>query len=226
MTAGFRPASRGLLVLSAVTSLLYFATIPWGGAAPWRIVAKGLSISPLAVLAWRELAPGRARALLAGALALGSLGDVLLDIGPAWFTAGLGSFLVGHLLYTWLWSSHWRRPLQPTRVQRLRVTLILAACAALAATLVPRLGALTLPVIFYMAAISAMAAASALAPFSSSRIFWGAVLFVFSDAVIAVHRFHTPLPGRDWLVWSTYYAAQFAIVSGYLREAARQSALR
>lgn len=226
MTAGFRPASRGLLALSALASIVYFATIPWGGEAPWRIAAKGLSISPLAVLAWRELAPGRARALLAGALALGSLGDVLLDTGPAWFTAGLGSFLVGHLLYTWLWRSHWRRPLRPTRGQWLRVILVLAACATLAAILVPRLGALAVPVIFYMAAISAMAAASALAPFSRSRIFWGAVLFVFSDALIAVNRFHSPLPGRDWLVWSTYYAAQFAIFSGYLREAARQSAIR
>lgn len=213
-------------MLSAVASLLYFATIPWGGEAPWRIVAKGLSISPLAVLAWRELAPGRARALLAGALALGSLGDVLLDLGPAWFTAGLGSFLAGHVLYTWLWSAHWRRPLQPTRGQWLRVILVLAACAILAAILVPRLGALAVPVIFYMAAISAMAAASALASFANSRIFSGAVLFVFSDAVIAVNRFHTPLPGRDWLVWSTYYAAQVAIVSGYLRETVRQSALR
>lgn len=188
-------------------------------------MAKGLSISPLALLAWRELVPGRSRVLLAAALALGSLGDVLLDLGPAWFTAGLGSFLAGHLLYTWLWSSHWRRPVRPTPGQLLRVTLVLIFCAALAAILAPRLGPLTVPVIFYMAAISAMAAASALAPFSSSRIFWGAVLFVFSDAVIAVNRFHTPLPGRDWLVWSTYYAAQLAIAGGYVRQAARAPSL-
>ena len=82
------------------------------------------------------------------------------------------------------------------------------------------------PAIIDLAGGETLAAASALAPFASSRIFCGAVLFVFSDALIAVNRFHTPLPGRDWLVWSTYYAAQFAIVSGYLRETVRQSAVR
>lgn len=217
MTTGFRSASRTLLYLSGSASFLYFATIPWPGAG-WRVAAKGLSVAPLALVAWRELPPGQARALLAGALALGSLGDVLLDLSPELFTAGLGAFLVGHLLYLWLWTSHWRRPLRPGRGTLLRAALVLGACAALAAVLTPRLGGLAAPVILYMAAISAMAAASAVAPFASLRIFWGAALFVFSDAVIALDKFHSPVPARGWLVWSTYYAAQWAILTGYLRE--------
>lgn len=40
--------------------------------------------------------------------------------------------------------------------------------------------------------------------------FWAAaLLFVFSDAVIAWNRFVAPVPGRTYVVMSTYYLAQY-----------------
>ena len=39
----------------------------------------------------------------------------------------------------------------------------------------------------------------------------GCLLFVVSDALIAVHHFHTHLEKFQVLVMTTYYAAQFAI---------------
>ena len=39
----------------------------------------------------------------------------------------------------------------------------------------------------------------------------GAVLFVFSDAVLAINRFVTPVPDAGVLIMATYYAAQLLI---------------
>jgi hypothetical protein len=35
--------------------------------------------------------------------------------------------------------------------------------------------------------------------------------------LLAADRFRGPLPARDWLVWTTYYAGQLAIAVGYPR---------
>jgi uncharacterized membrane protein YhhN len=217
MNLRFRGASGALLLLSAAASLVYFSPAPAGAAALWRVVAKGLAVSSLAAVAALEVS-GRGRVRLAAALGFGSLGDVLLDLHPALFPAGLAAFLAGHLLYAWLWTAHWDRPLRPSRAQRLRVTVVLAASLGLAAVLVPRAGALAAPVTLYIAAITGMAAAGALAPFRSLKIFAGALLFVFSDAVLALDKFSGPVPGREWLVWPTYYAAQALLLLGYLGE--------
>ena len=39
----------------------------------------------------------------------------------------------------------------------------------------------------------------------------GSLLFVVSDALIAIHKFYAPLEHFQLLVMSTYYAAQFGI---------------
>ena len=40
----------------------------------------------------------------------------------------------------------------------------------------------------------------------------GAILFLVSDSILALDKFRSPLPLRDLLVMSTYYAAQLLIV--------------
>jgi uncharacterized membrane protein YhhN len=40
----------------------------------------------------------------------------------------------------------------------------------------------------------------------------GAVLFIASDAMIAISKFRHPFPYSQQLVWITYYAAQFFIL--------------
>jgi len=41
-------------------------------------------------------------------------------------------------------------------------------------------------------------------------------LFLISDSILAVNKFKTEVPLRDYLVWATYYAAQYAITTGFL----------
>lgn len=50
----------------------------------------------------------------------------------------------------------------------------------------------------------------------------GAVLFVFSDMMIAVNRFVTPVPDEKYLIMVTYYAAQLLIFLRAVKQAGRQ----
>ncbi|MEZ4302502.1 MAG: TMEM165/GDT1 family protein [Polyangiaceae bacterium] len=62
-----------------------------------RLVAKPIPVLALAALAGAS--EGRYARILAAGLALGAVGDVLLEIGPRLFVAGLGAFLIGHVAY-------------------------------------------------------------------------------------------------------------------------------
>ena len=39
----------------------------------------------------------------------------------------------------------------------------------------------------------------------------GALLFILSDTTLALNKFRAPVPQRDLIIMSTYYAAQFLI---------------
>jgi uncharacterized membrane protein YhhN len=43
---------------------------------------------------------------------------------------------------------------------------------------------------------------------------FGAVLFIASDAMIAISTFRHPFPYSEPLIWITYYLAQFLILRG------------
>ena len=178
---------RILLALSLVSSAAYLV-------AP-GVAWKGLAVSPLALLVFLL----RQR-LLALALALGSLGDVLLDLSPGLFVAGLSAFLVGHLVYTALWIRNWPRPL-PLRTRAAPLGLLFLCVAALCAWLIPALGGMAVPVVFYMMAITVMAAGAIITGYGWVAL--GAVLFVISDSLIGIHKFRMPIPYRDFLVWTT-----------------------
>ena len=46
---------------------------------------------------------------------------------------------------------------------------------------------------------------------------FGALLFISSDAMLAISKFRGPFPGNEQLTWITYYAAQFLILRGVER---------
>ena len=45
------------------------------------------------------------------------------------------------------------------------------------------------------------------------KTFYGSILFAFSDFVIAVNKFYTPVPGAHLLIMVTYYAGQYGIAA-------------
>lgn len=82
---------------------------------------------------------------------------------------------------------------------------------------------LKIAVFAYMAALLGMSA-MALNRFGTVShqsfrfVFFGSVLFVISDTLIALDKFLTTIPNNRFLVMSTYMAAQFLIMQGLLKQ--------
>ena len=204
------------LAVSIAASLLYFLSIPWQ-PFPGVVVLKGLSIAPLAILAWQKTHP-----LLAAALALSSLGDVLLEISPEMFAFGLGSFLCAHIVYTTMFL---RKRTSFPEVTQVVIMLGVAAYGVLFAVwLTPHLGKLGAPVWAYMAAITAMAVTSIASGLRPAWVITGALLFLISDSILAANKFVGPVPLRGWLVWSTYVLGQYGLCLGVLSASRHKSA--
>jgi uncharacterized membrane protein YhhN len=207
-----------LRVLSIAAGLLYLVTVPWQ-PYPASVLVKGLAVGPLAVLAFISGSP-----ILGVALALSTAGDVLLDLDPQrLFVFGLGSFLIAHLVYIGLFIRKRRRPMVLNAAQELAVILVLFYSVGVSTWLAPSLGSLVAPVAIYMCAITAMVEWAILARFANPWVAIGAVLFLISDSLLAIHRFKTPVPYRDFLVWSTYYLGQYGIAMGVLSSSIKRT---
>ncbi|HKW97128.1 MAG TPA: lysoplasmalogenase [Bryobacteraceae bacterium] len=205
-------SGRILILLSLVLSAAYLATL-----SDHHWLVKALSIATLALVPWIPPFPEAPAnpALLSAALAASSLGDALLDLAPErFFVPGLSAFLAAHLIYTALFLRNRASLIGPAR--RLAIAAVLVYALLYSWWLAPDLGPLKIPVILYIAAITAMIL-SALASFFGARVAAGALLFLVSDSLLAAAKFKGPFAGRDYLVWLTYFAAQFLIATGVVR---------
>jgi uncharacterized membrane protein YhhN len=208
------------LGLSVVCGLAYFAT-RGVGPFPGSVVVKGLSVSPLALVAWRQL-DGSNRWLLAGALLLSSLGDIFLGLrGEPWFTCGLGSFLLAHLFYISLSVRNWPKPFSARAARKTMAALLVAFAAAMCIWLWPSLGPMKLPVAAYLCALTGMGVTATLLDARGWWVAAGAALFMFSDSLIAVGKFKSPVNFSDYLIWATYYVAQVCLALGFIRATQR-----
>jgi uncharacterized membrane protein YhhN len=203
---------RVLLLVSIACGMAY-------AIFPGNPVLKGGPVGALALLALVEREKPDA-AVLALALAFGAAGDVLLDLDPGFFVFGLVAFLLGHLTYITLFLRN-RVPGPPGRLRIAAVAAVVVYSAALSTWIVPSVGSLAVPVVFYICAITTMVSTAILARFEKAWVGWGAVLFLLSDSIIAVNKFKTPVPGHDYLIWSTYYAGQCGIALGFLESVGR-----
>jgi len=159
---------------------------------------------------------------LGGALTLSSLGDFLLGVrrlgkldAESLFLLGLGSFLIAHLVYIAMfrkyWALVWWKP-SPARV--LGVVIILVAVAAMLGILWQSLGSMLIPVMAYSLVLSGMGISAMLADLWTSLAGFGALLFIASDAMIAISKFRHPFSYGEQLIWITYYSAQLLILRG------------
>jgi len=203
----------GLLrVLSVAFGVSYLLALP---ASPYAAspVVKGLSIALLAALAWLSK-PVPGRGLLPAALAASSIGDVLLDVDPErLFVAGLCAFLAAHILYTVLFVRNGSADAGTPR--RVLVASVLIYALGVSIWIVPSTGVLEIPVTVYIGVIVAMVAMALRSQFGW-RVVVGATLFLASDSLLAIAKFKTHIPARDYLVWATYFAAQYLIATGVL----------
>lgn len=151
------------------------------------------------------------------ALFFGWLGDILLMYaheGSQYFLGGLGSFLVGHLAYLFLFSKL-RKPESP-RWKAWIIILALLVLGGMLWVLWPGLGGLKIPVLVYGLVLSSMAVSAAHTGHGQSRVCLGVggFLFLLSDAMIAINKFSMPVAGAHWWIMLTYILAQGALIYG------------
>jgi uncharacterized membrane protein YhhN len=140
------------------------------------------------------------------ALALGALGDVaLLGSSDAAFTAGLASFLAGHV--AWIIALRQRHGGGRLRSRPVLAAPHVTAFSVLNAYLWGRTGEYRMAVIAYSTALLAMSlvALDSGSPHAAA----GGALFLVSDALLALEKFGgLELPGNESLVMATYASAQ------------------
>ena len=175
------------------------------GAASLALAAKPLPALALSALVWTGRR-GALAALVGAGLLISAAADVAIE---RWFLAGIALFLVAHVLYVAAFVADERA----SRVGRAIPFALYAA--SMYAFLRPRLGAFALPVAAYVVAIAAMMwrAAARVRPGEAAGR-WalaGALSFGLSDSLLALHRFHAPLPGASVAIMLTYWAGQLGI---------------
>ena len=145
------------------------------------------------------------------ALALGGAGDVaLLGSSDAAFTAGLVSFLAGHL--AWIIALRERPGGGYLRARPVLAAPHLAAFGAMNAYLWKRTGKDRIPVVAYSTVLLAMSLTAL--DSGSPRTAAGGALFLASDTLLALGKFgDLRLPAHEGLVMATYATAQ-ALLAG------------
>lgn len=205
---------RGAVLGAALVAGASFTIAAWGGwSGPGVVAWKGTGVALLALWA-ASRAETRDGWTIAAVLALGALGDVLLD--AAGLTVGAVAFLAGHLVATLLYWRHRRARIAPTQG-----TLAIALLAATPVTAFALTG--DAGVTLYAFGLGAMAAAAWASAFPRYRTGIGAVLFVASDLLIFARMgvlADSALPRL--LVWPTYFAGQALIAWGVVTTLSRR----
>lgn len=191
----------------------------WLSAAGEFPLSFALKIVPLLLLsAWvLRTAPAKQNLALLAALAFSMLGDVLLAWdGQRLFVFGLGAFLLGHLAYL--------LAMRPFAGHRAILLLPYALFATVVLQLMwPSLGAMTIPVLCYISVILCMSYGTWCTTRSNHWLIAGGFLFILSDSLIGLNRFWQPVPAAGFAIMLTYYAAQYALVRGFIQGQVRRS---
>jgi uncharacterized membrane protein YhhN len=159
------------------------------------------------------------------ALVFSWIGDIMLlftDKHFMYFLAGLSGFLAAHVVYllAYIRATHRNRiQLEDSAVP----LLIVEYGIVLLYVILPYLsGVLQVPVLLYSIILMAMGVFAwyrkGETNVESFRwVFFGALLFIVSDSILAINRFSQTIPYASLLVMITYILAQFLIVNGLLK---------
>jgi uncharacterized membrane protein YhhN len=161
--------------------------------------------------------------LIFAALLFSWAGDVALGITrhqETMFMAGLVCFLLTHVLYVIVFLRTPGKNLPGNKFFYSVIPVLLYGIMLLY-ILYNDLGEMKIPVIIYTSVILAMVAAAINRIEKVNRtsfylVLIGAVLFLSSDSMLAIHKFSSPFPFASPLVMLTYIAGQYLIVMGYL----------
>ena len=202
---------RLLVAISLAFGLGYL--LLWNSPLPPAalIAAKGAGVGLLALAAALQ-ARSTDGWLLAGLLALGATGDMLIELS---LSAGAAAFAAAHLVSIALYLRNRRRDAGP--VDKAGAALLLSAAAVIPALLLlgrPEAG----PFIAYALLLGAMAASAWLSRFPRGLVAAGACLFLASDMLIAARiGLEARTEALGHAIWLLYYLGQLLIFLGVSR---------
>ena len=198
---------RWVWTLAAVIAVTFFVS------RSLDLVWLNVVLKPLPLIALWYLVARWSQERFAKIIGVGfgfsALGDVLLEYPADLFVFGLGAFLIAHLCYIAAFLA------RSTELKPLRALPCIAWCGGMFVWMQPTLGELLLPVGIYVTVIAVMlwrAAATFVQGDGSGR--WalvGAVVFAFSDSLLAINRFIDPFVGAAYLVMVTYWGGQLCL---------------
>jgi uncharacterized membrane protein YhhN len=196
------------------------------GSKGAEYVFKPLLMIALAGYAYMHLKGLKTDNWLLAALGFSWLGDVIL-MNPNWFIFGLASFLIAHIFYilTFKQADFISVFKQSDRSAWAIVTVFFTG--GLVAFLSRFLGPMLVPVGVYAGVITLMLLTmlNRLDYVSNGSFLFsmiGAILFAFSDSVIAINKFANPIPYAGFIIMLTYGIGQWLIVEGYLKQKAKK----
>ncbi len=205
-----------LLILFAISSVLV-CILTFFETGIFFAFLKAVPIWALAARVFLNLDDSKGRLLFAGLIA-SSVGDIILSLPLASsFLLGLAAFFTAHVLYTssFFMQFHFR----PARIIPAGAAVILVSLVGY--HIAPHLGAMTGPVFAYVGVIALMTVSAAFRRPSALTVYFGAVIFMSSDSLIAQKNFVAPVPYAGLAIMLTYYAAQLLIAEGSVRDAKR-----
>ncbi len=213
----FSRHQRALLLLAVGLAVTYLL-VPFQDGSVLNIFQKSSACILLACLAFWAIEDRKIKKIALAALLFSSLGDAFLAIRSSdYFTHGLGSFLIAHLLYILIFvrARNW----QPLPVgKQIAIAAIILLSIGMLVMLWPALGALKAPVFVYVTVIAMMAVSAIYAAYPAALVVIGALSFLVSDSTIAINKFLMPFSLSGPLIWITYILAQvlltLAIIKG------------
>lgn len=200
----------GGVSFSLIAAALFAIFAAWRGPSWWKTCLKAMPVGALVFAGYANFA----NPLVIAALALSLVGDIALSRpGNRAFLIGLIGFAAAHLAYIIHFYG--------LAVGLPPITAILVLVALAASTelwLRPRTGDLKWPVRIYVLLITAMGLTAIAMP-ARELATMGALLFIFSDLLLAIHLFR--LDQKSILnvpisiaLWVAYALAQVAILIG------------
>ncbi len=195
-----------------ILNLLFFTIL-----TEYRVVSKPMIMASL-IGFYISSAKKQSNAFLL-AMIFALFGDIFLMFnGEDFFLIGLSCFLVMQVLYTFTFLKDRINVLKSIIYRSLPIMFV---SIAVITYLWDGLGEMRIPVAIYTAAITMMVISALI---RRSNVKWylpvvaGVLLFMVSDALIALSKFGPSFSGIEYGVMATYMIAQYLIVRGMVEK--------
>lgn len=220
--------SKAILILVFIALVIVQMIGSWTGNIWFEYLAKPLLLPWMALYFLLYSAKGNFKWMVLLAFFFSWTGDVLLMLSASreiLFYAGVGGFFMAQLFYILVFSNYFKNQKKGFIIRKPLVLIpYILYLIGIIVLLFPGLDGFMRPIIvIYGGSLIAMAIAALnlrgkVPTLVFNLIFWGSILFVLSDTMLAVNKFQTELPKSDVLIMSTYIAAQLLILLGLVKK--------